>query len=187
MVYIDERVNDFDLEGGLREISHQRREQALRFRSELGQRTCVLAYLLLKRALREEYGLMENPVFEYGEHGKPYIVGHPGIFFSLSHCKEAVACIVASRPVGIDVESADRYSERVARFAMNSDELKCISESENHAVAFIRLWTQKEARMKQLGIGISNGMKDVLGHLGGSRLTTVERLEKNYIYTVCEE
>ena len=53
MVYIDEHIDDFDLPTALADISEQRRQQALRFRHERGQRTCVLAYLLLKKALRD--------------------------------------------------------------------------------------------------------------------------------------
>ena len=51
MVYIDEHIMDFDLDAALQQISEQRREQALRFKFERGQRTCVLAYLLLRKAL----------------------------------------------------------------------------------------------------------------------------------------
>ena len=105
MVYIDEHIMDFDLGAALQLVSKQRREQALRFKFERGQRTCILAYLLLKKALHEEFGITANPVFEYGEHGKPIFVGHPEIHFNLSHCREAVVCAVSDRPVGIDVES----------------------------------------------------------------------------------
>ena len=186
MVYIDEHIDDFDLQTALAEISEQRREQALRFRFERGQRTCVLAYLLLKKGLREEYGITDNPLFEYGEHGKPFIVGHPEIHFSLSHCREAVACAVSDRPVGIDVESIHRYKDSLACYTMNDEELRLIAEAKRPDVAFIRLWTMKEARLKLTGEGITNDMKTALD--GGSwQFTTVERLDRNYIYTVCEE
>ena len=99
-VYINEHIWDFDLEAALKTISEQRREQALKFKHEQGQRLCVLAYLLLKEGLRQEYGLTDNPIFEYNEHGKPSIVGHPEIYFNLSHCKEAVVCAVSDKPVG---------------------------------------------------------------------------------------
>ena len=62
-ILVSEDIWDFDLEAGLREISAQRREQALKFKFEQGQRLCVLAYQLLKRGLREEYGITENPIF----------------------------------------------------------------------------------------------------------------------------
>ena len=186
MVYIDEHIDDFDLQAALAEISEQRREQALRFKFERGQRTCVLAYLLLKKALREEYGLTENPLFEYGPHGKPFIVGHPEIHFSLSHCREAVACAVSNRPVGIDVESVQRYRESLAQYTMSDEEQQLIAAAERPDVAFIRLWTMKEARLKLTGEGITNDLKTALD--GGSwQFTTVERLDKNYIYTLCEE
>mgnify|MGYP002521735627 FL=1 len=87
-VFLSEEIWDFDLAAALKEISEQRREQALKFRHELGQRLCVLAYQLLKRGLKEVYGMEDNPEFIYNEHGKPSIAGHPEIFFNLSHCKE---------------------------------------------------------------------------------------------------
>ena len=130
MVYIDEHIMDFDLEAALQQISEQRREQALRFRHELGQRTSVLAYLLLKKALRETFSFNGNPLFEYGEHGKPAIVGRPDIYFNLSHCREAVACAVSHHPIGIDVESVRSYHESVARYAM-ANNIPCEVSLEN--------------------------------------------------------
>ena len=53
MIYVCEDIWSFDLEAGLEEISEQRREQALKFRHEQGQRLCVLAYQLLKQGLKE--------------------------------------------------------------------------------------------------------------------------------------
>ena len=114
MIYLSEHIWDFDLPSALEEISEQRREQALKFKFEQGQRLCVLAYQLLKQGLREEYGITENPVFEYNEHGKPSIVGHPEICFNLSHCKEAAACVICDHPVGIDVESIREYKDGLA-------------------------------------------------------------------------
>ncbi len=182
MIYVREDIWDFDLESSLREVSEQRREQALRFKHEQGRRLCVLAYLLLKQGLREEYGIMDNPVFEYNEHGKPSIVGHPEIFFNLSHCKEAVACAISDQPVGIDVESVRSYKERLARYTMNDEEVRDIETSEQPDTTFIRLWTMKEATMKLVGTGISKDMKSVID-TDRYKYTTVDR--QRYIYTVC--
>ena len=179
---VSEEIWSFNLEGALREISEQRREQALKFRHELGQRLCVLAYLLLKKGLRETYGITENPVFEYNEHGKPSIVGHPEIFFNLSHCKEAAVCVISDQPIGVDVESFREYKEGLVRYTMNEEEIRQIESSENPAAAFIRLWTMKEATLKLIGTGISNDIKNVID--GTKKYTTVER--QRYIYTICE-
>ena len=179
---VSEEIWSFDLEAALGEISEQRREQALKFRHELGQRLCVLAYLLLKKGLRETYGITENPVFEYNEHGKPSIVGHSEIFFNLSHCKEAAVCVISDQPIGIDVESFREYKEGLVHYTMNDEEIRQIESSENPAATFIRLWTMKEATLKLIGTGISNDIKNVID--GTKKYTTVER--QRYIYTVCE-
>ena len=179
---LSEEIWDFDLEAGLREISEQRREQALKFKYELGQRLCVLAYQLLKKGLCEEYGITENPIFEYNEHGKPSIVGHPEIFFNMSHCKYAAACVISDKPIGIDVESIREYREGLVSYTMNDEEVHEIESAENPAAAFIRLWTMKEATMKLIGTGISNDMKNVISD--NFAYTTVEK--DRYIYTVCE-
>jgi len=180
---VSEEIWEFDLEVALGEISAQRREQALKFRHEQGQRLCVLAYRLLKQGLREEYGITENPLFEYNEHGKPAIVGHPDIHFNLSHCKEAVACVISDHPVGIDVESLREYKDSLVRYTMNDEEICEIESAESPAAAFIRLWTMKEATMKLVGTGISNDMKTVIDTTR-YKYTTVER--QRYVYTVCE-
>lgn len=182
-VLISEKIWDFDLGEALRGISEQRREQALKFKYELGQRLCVLAYQLLKEGLQQAYSITDNPIFEYNEHGKPSIVGHPDIFFNLSHCKEAVVCVVSDQPVGVDVESIREYKESLVNYTMNDEEIGQIKSAENPASAFIRLWTMKEATMKLIGTGISNDMKTVIDTTR-YKYTTVNR--QRYIYTVCE-
>lgn len=181
-VLVSEDIWEFDLEAALKEISAQRREQALKFKFEQGQRLCVLAYQLLKQALREGYGLTDNPVFEYNEHGKPSIIGHPEIHFNLSHCKEAAICVVSDLPVGVDVESLRQYKESLVHYTMNDEEIHEIESSEDSASAFIRLWTMKEATTKLIGTGISNDMKTVID-MQKYKYTTVER--QQYIYTIC--
>ena len=179
---LSEKIWEFDLEAALKEISEQRREQALKFKYELGQRLCVLAYQLLKQGLREEYGITENPIFEYNEHGKPSIVGHPEIYFNLSHCKYAAVCAINDQPVGIDVESIREYKDGLVRYTMNDEEILEIESAENPASAFIRLWTMKEATMKLIGTGISNDMKTVIDNQRFHfKIVECER----YIYTVC--
>ena len=181
-VLLSEDIWSFDLETALAEISEQRRMQALKFKYELGQRLCVLAYQLLKQGLREEYGITENPVFEYHEHGKPSIVGHPDIHFNLSHCKEAAVCVISDRPVGIDVESIREYRASLAHYTMNEDEIRQIESSADPAVTFIHFWTMKEATLKLIGTGISNDIKNAIDDT--KKYTTVNR--QRYIYTVCE-
>ena len=74
----------------------------------------ILAELLLRRALREEYGLTELPRIETGEKGKPFFLERPELHFNLSHCQTAVACALDALPLGVDVQEP-RPLRRAAR------------------------------------------------------------------------
>ena len=180
---VSEHIWDFDLQAALAEISEQRREQALKFKHEQGQRLCVLAYQLLKEGLRKEYGITCNPIFEYNEHGKPSIVGHPEIFFNLSHCKEAVICVISNKPVGVDVECIREFKDSLVNYTMNDEEKAEMSRSDNPEATFIRLWTMKEATAKLVGTGITHDVKSLINPTK-YKYTTVER--QRYTYTICE-
>ena len=184
-ILLSQDIWDFDLDAALSEISEQRREQAVKFKHELGQRLCVLAYQLLKQGLREAYGIEGNPQFEYNEHGKPAIVGHPEIFFNFSHCKEAVLCAISEQPVGVDVESVRSFNDSLVHYTMNEDEIREIETAEDRAVAFIRLWTMKEAALKLEGTGISKDMKLVLQQDGLDFETFVDA-QRRFVYSICQ-
>jgi 4'-phosphopantetheinyl transferase len=182
MVYLNDDIAHFDWESALPLLSAQRCEQVLKFKHEQGRRTCAAAYLLLCEGLRKEYGIGEPPVFEYGEHGKPSIVGHADIHFNLSHCREAALCVVSNCPVGVDVESIRQFKEQLVSYTMNDAEIARIHEAERPDVEFIRLWTMKEAVLKLAGTGITNDLKTVL--TGQERIETTVNLEKNYVYSI---
>lgn len=182
-VLIDDNIWNFDLTEALQQISPQRREQALQFRHELGQRQCVLSYLLLKRALHEVYDIDEYPLFGYGEHGKPFLTNHPDIHFNISHCKDAVACAIDDSPVGIDIESVGRYKDELARYTMNDEEIAKIATAEDPEVVFIELWTKKEAATKLVGTGITDNLKEILTRAECVIDTTVSN-DRKYVWSV---
>ena len=84
-------------------ITPSRRERALSMRLESPRVQTILAELLLRHALLEEYGLTELPRVETGEKGKPFFPERPQLHFNLSHCNAALACALDSTPVGVDV------------------------------------------------------------------------------------
>lgn len=182
MIYINDDIAGFDFDAALPLLSEQRRQQALSFKHEQGRKTCAAAYLLLREGLRREYGITEAPLFEYGEYGKPHLVGYPDIHFSLSHCREAVLCVISNLPVGADIESIRPYNESLVRYTMNEKEQQQIQQSVRPDVEFIRLWTQKEAVCKLSGKGINNQMTTVLK--GSESFKTVVNLEQGYVYSV---
>ena len=183
-LYIDDTYQEIDLNDVLPQLSEQRREQVLRFKHEGSRKQCAAAYLLLKRALKEVYGIDENPVFEYDEGGKPTLKGHSESHFNLSHCAKAVACVVADRPVGIDVEETCRYKDSLARYAMNDEEYNQITRSDNPALTFTKLWTMKEALLKYTGEGLRRDIKTVLNLSPASEVKFHTEVYEGYVITV---
>lgn len=184
MLYINENLQAFDLAAALASISEQRRVQALRFKHEQGRRESVAAYLLLKEALRKEFGIGGNPEFEYDAGGKPRLKDHSGIFFNLSHCREAAICVIDTVPVGVDIETVRPFKDALARHVLSPEEYDAVTASLNPAVEFIKLWTQKEAVLKLTGEGIRSDLKTVLTERAADvELNTV--VLPRFVYTVC--
>ena len=185
-ILLNAHLQTFDLEAALAQLPDWRRQQALRYRQPLDRIQCAASYLLLCQVLREEYGIEEKPAFDYGPNGKPYLPTHPEIHFNLSHCNEAVICVTDDGPIGVDIESVSAYDAEVARYVMNDAELLQISRAPRPDVAFTRLWTQKEAILKQSGQGIVSQaeLRNLL--LSNSLpLVTVESPDLRYVYSIC--
>ncbi len=183
MTYIDDRIWDFDLNQALNRVSPSRRDYALRYRQERDQRLSVAAYLLLQKALRLEYGIEERPEFNCNANGKPLLKGHPDMHFSLSHCREAVACVLSDKPVGVDIETLDQYDEEMARRVMNDNEMSQILSSANPAMVFTRLWTMKESFYKMTGSPLNGAVADILDQASSCHFTTIHH--PTYVLTTC--
>ena len=157
MVYIFDRLDQYTdeaYEAHLSSLPQWRREKALQYKKLDDRKRSALAFVLLQHALREEYGITEVPEFVYNEFGKPLFPNLP-ILFSLSHCKDAVACAVSGHNIGLDVESIVPYNPDVARRVCTAAELEILEQSDNKDVDFIKLWTVKEAISKYEGMGLS--------------------------------
>jgi len=95
----------------------------------------------------------------YGPYGKPYLRDYSNIHFNISHSGQYVACAVANRPVGIDVQVIEEYRPDVATKVCTGKELARIEASDDPDAEFTKLWTRKEAYLKMLGYGIAGGMR----------------------------
>ena len=139
-----------------------RKERVLAYKQESRQMESALAYIELSRALALR-GLQDiKPRFEYNEHGKPFLPLYPNLHFSISHCSQAVGCILSEKPCGLDIERVRRASPSLISKTMNRNEEHQIYSSSHPEVEFIRLWTRKEAVFKLLGTGITDDMQDIL-------------------------
>ncbi len=192
-----------ELEAAIASLPPWRREKALRFKHRQGRLECAFAYLLLCQALREVYGITQQPSFSLGPHDKPSLLlpqsGFPalsspsssplgeiseGPHFNLSHCRQAIACVVSDHPVGVDVESIGRYSESLARHVLCDAELEAVHRDPDPQLAFTRLWTQKEALVKLTGRGIDDDLPTLLLKYNNVSFHTQAYPAKGYVVTV---
>ena len=114
------------------------------------ERERALAYDVLCRLLDEEH-----PRLEHDDKGAPYLPDHPDLWVSISHCRTAVAVAVSSEGrVGIDVECRRRIGDGLMERVCAEDELAAVHSAEDSVMAFLQLWTRKEAVLKMRGTGI---------------------------------
>lgn len=107
------------------------------------------ARLLLCRLMGEEVAV------EHNGKGAPFMPSHPGLSLSISHCRQAVAVAVSDRErVGIDVESRRRVDGSLMRRVCTPAELAAVQASPDAVMAFLQLWTRKEAVLKMRRTGI---------------------------------
>lgn len=163
--------SDEQTEAIIATLPEWRREEAMRYKHKQGRKECALSYWLLSQMLGYQ------PDFVKGEHGKP--MGG----FNLSHCKQAVACVVSDEgEVGIDAECLGRYKPALAEYCMNDEELKQIAEASDPDAEFTLLWTKKEALLKLTGEGITDNLKNCLASPRAEGVTLESGIDKEHGY-----
>lgn len=179
-------ITEREFQNDLLNVPQWRRDKALSFKFFIDKVLCIKSYLLLKKGLELEFGIIGNPEFSYLENGKPILKYHPDIHFNLSHCKKGIICVLDEKPVGCDIEEIpDEIDMQLCEFSFNKQELNQIKGAENSCIEFAKLWTKKEALLKLSGEGLTDDLKTVLSKnqiLNKSFKTTV-CLDKGYVYT----
>lgn len=122
-------------------------------------------YLAAHHALRHVLGLALDRLpgalaFQTGDLGKPRLLDGRGLEFNLSHSlQQCLIGISADRPIGVDVEVAQRVvdTDALARRHFTRSEIAQWEQTSgpDRARAFLRGWTRKEACLKALGSGLS--------------------------------
>jgi 4'-phosphopantetheinyl transferase len=148
-------------------LSSDEIDRANRYYFEPHRRRFIVARVRLRQILASY--LFHNPRdirFEYNEQGKPMIeFPSTSLQFNLTHSKESGLLALCHRhPIGIDIEF---FSARP--FIGMGKQL--FSDAENRALkklpsyllpaAFFHIWSQKEALIKAIGLGLSYPTKAV--------------------------
>jgi len=124
------------------------------------ERERALAYDVLCRLLDGE-----RPRLEHDDRGAPFLPDHPELSVSISHCRTAVAVAVSPEGrVGIDVECRRKIGDGLLERVCTPDEQTAVRSAADSTMAFLQLWTRKEAVLKMRGTGIQgfSSMRDAL-------------------------
>lgn len=121
-------------------ISKRRREQAL-------------TYHLLQELLIENGILGDFPIITHTASGQPILKNY-SFFLSISHSKDSICVALDEYPIGIDIETVRPLNENLMNRAFSPTERQTILSAQEPNSEFVRLWTRKEAFLKQQGLGI---------------------------------
>ena len=145
MIYFFDDYENFSAENFLKFLPKNRHEKFNRLKRKIDRENCVVAYLLLRFALKENG--IEDFEIVVGENGKPFLKSGE-MFFNISHCAEGVAVALDTASVGIDVQEIGGFNEKVAKRFFDESENKKINASPDKAKVFTRIWTLKESAIK---------------------------------------
>jgi 4'-phosphopantetheinyl transferase len=104
-----------------------------------------------RAALSAWLGVPEHELrFAKGVHGKPYLPDWPGVHFNISHSGALFVCAISeAAEIGVDVERIREVPEKehiAERYGLDANR-------------FFETWTEREAYLKALGLGVF-GLED---------------------------
>ena len=142
---------------------------------------------LLRCVLGEE--AYERAEFAKGEHGKPYIIGHP-IHYNISHSEQYAVLVTADSEIGVDVQERKSVCmDAMAKRFFSKIEWQTFSElesDEEKKELFFYIWCRKEAYGKYLGTGLKIEVlqTNVLSDLSDVQFIEYEAAE-GYQISIC--
>lgn len=159
----------------------------------------LMAGSLLEEMLYDEMGGRCDLEYDISDRGKPFLK-NSDLHFSISHTRGIVACAVADRHVGIDVERRGRFNQQVVMKYFTEQELKLMElkpgDAKQCAIAghcenpendkdvirqdliFTVLWTAKEAVAKCADIPVAEVCKNYdMSHLFDDLLAGAENMK----------
>jgi 4'-phosphopantetheinyl transferase len=133
-------------------------ERMARFRHRADGEDFQAAHLLIRKCAARliEVGTRDVVIVQRcaicgGPHGRPEVVGHPGIGASLAHSRGVVAAAAGTVPVGVDVEAfppVDGVSAGDLSAALTAAEIRAIEAAPDPRRAVLLAWVHKEACLK---------------------------------------
>lgn len=116
---------------------------------------------LLAAAAQESWGLSPLPALERQELGKPFFPDFPQRQFNLSHSEPFALCALDDQPVGVDIQVVKSCRRGLPERVCSLLELEWLSRQPEPNSSFFLLWSLKEARVKQSGLGLRTPIREI--------------------------
>jgi 4'-phosphopantetheinyl transferase len=148
-------------------VAPEKQKRIKRFHFYRDARNALLGDILARTEICRATGLKNEQLdFSTNEYGKPFLnhltpdgsAADPRIHFNISHTGNYIACAVADRSVGIDIESIKSVDLNIAERFFAPDEIEYVMDN-NQAQRFFEVWTKKESRIKWEGKGLSKSLE----------------------------
>jgi 4'-phosphopantetheinyl transferase len=138
------------------------RARAARLVHEVHRRRYVAAHAALRALLADATGEAPDRLrFCDDAHGKPQLEHPSGWQFNLSHSEDLalIAMQSGAMPIGVDIEVMRPVDDALAlarRHYTSNEQAVVAAAAEGVArqIAFLRVWTRKEACLKAVGLGL---------------------------------
>lgn len=143
------------------ELDATEQQRALGYAFDRDRRRFVLARSALRRILAKRlHTAAANLQFSYGAAGKPFLREHPQLAFNVSHSEDTALIALGDSPaaIGIDIEHVRAMPDanELATTICSREHADAIAADATPNLAFLRVWTRKEAVSKALGLGVGS-------------------------------
>ena len=143
-------------------VSIDRQKKIQQYVYDIDRKLSLYAGLLVRMSISQLINTdSNNLVFGFRERYKPCLLSHPALEFNLSHTRNAILCCVSSKNmVGCDIEQIVKPPFEIMKDVFHYDEIKYINSYSysDKAIPFFKIWTRKEAYLKQTGIGLDSNL-----------------------------
>lgn len=168
--------------------------QVSQYRTKILQNYYIISHALLRYILSHYVKLSPKQLqFTTDKYGKPFLNGDYNIKFNMSHSHNMVAYIITCNNinVGIDIELHDPQLDIQAliNLVLNHREIITFNNLrlKQQFNTFYHLWTQKEALVKAIGVGLFYPITniDILSIVQGGKvsITNITGNVKYKLYT----
>lgn len=137
-------------------VSDRRQAQIARYPQDKSKKLSLYAALLAQMILSQMTGIAVSQLrFSVTQNKKPVFLNDTSILFNLSHTDGGILCgFSLISPVGVDIEAIRKPHPGVIRKTFHPAEQNYWN-TQNTDIAFVEIWTRKEAYTKMLGTGIA--------------------------------